>query len=124
MLPYNLLAGGLLTGKHPRVSPPKVGTRFADVGAGALYQQRYWNDSSFDTVEKLGSLAAEAGLTLPALATAWVLSRPAVTSAVLGATKPEQLDVPVGAVSIELGDELTARLDDLTKQFRYGDSEQ
>ena len=51
MIPYNPLAGGLLTGKHDRQAPPEAGTRFPLGNAGATYQERYWHEREFETIE-------------------------------------------------------------------------
>src|SRR5439155_12302593 len=50
VIPYNPLAGGMLSGKHPRGQPPAEGTRFTISNAGAIYQERYWHEREFDTV--------------------------------------------------------------------------
>ena len=59
VIPYNPIAGGLLSGKHERSAPPGEGTRFTLGTAGGMYQQRYWHDAEFDTVDQLGQLAAQ-----------------------------------------------------------------
>jgi 1-deoxyxylulose-5-phosphate synthase len=124
VLTYNALAGGLLSGKHHRDAAAAAGTRFADAGAGALYRDRYWHDEAFDTVDRLRALAADAGLTTAVLATAWLRSRPGVTSVVLGATRPEQLDLAVRAADVTLDEDLLTELDALTARFRTGDAVQ
>jgi len=86
---YNPLAGGFLTGKHRRGAPPADNTRFAV--AGKLYLDRYWNDASFDAVERLRIFFEARGKSLTHAALAWVLGQRAVTSAIVGATRPEQL---------------------------------
>ena len=53
MIPYNPIAGGLLSGKHDRAKPPEEGTRFTLGTAGRMYQDRYWHDNVFDTVDEL-----------------------------------------------------------------------
>lgn len=124
VLAYNALAGGMLTGKHRRDGESVAGTRFAEGGAGALYRERYWHDEAFDTVTRLAAIADGAGLTLPALAVAWLLSRPAVTSVILGATHPAQLDTAVPAGAASLSPDVLAKLDGLTARFRTGDAVQ
>jgi aryl-alcohol dehydrogenase (NADP+) len=122
VLAYNALAGGMLTGKHRREGGTAGGTRFADAGAGALYRGRYWHDDAFDAVDRIRALAGEAGLAMPVLATAWLRSRPGVTSVILGATRPDQLDLAAAAAAVELDDSLVAELDTLTARFRTGDA--
>lgn len=124
MLTYNLLAGGMLTGKHSRDLPPDASSRFASTGAADLYRERYWHDASFAAVDRLTVLAADLGLSLPTLAAAWVLSRRAVTSVVMGATRVEQLDLPLAALSIELDESTLRAIDEETSVFRQGDAVQ
>jgi len=120
VIPYNPIAGGMLSGKHERGAPTE-GTRFTLGGAASLYQRRYWKDETFDAVEELQKLAREAGMALPTLAVAWVLDNPAITSPIIGASRPEQLDATLAAVDATLGDDLRARLDELTRPYRWGD---
>src|SRR3954454_12913833 len=67
VIPYNPLAGGFLTGKH-RPGSPTEGTRFTLGTAGDRYQDRYWHEQMFATVEELGRLAGAAGISLAQLA--------------------------------------------------------
>ncbi len=122
VIPYNPLAGGLLSGKHDRTRPPDEGTRFTLGTAGRTYQDRYWHDHVFDTVDALSDVAAQAGLPLATMAVAWVLRNPAVTAPIVGASRPEQLDDTVVAADVVLDDDLVQRLDDLTAQYRRGDA--
>jgi aryl-alcohol dehydrogenase (NADP+) len=121
VIPYNPLAGGLLTGKHTRGEPAE-GTRFRLGAAGKTYVQRYWKDREFDTVEAFVKIAAERGLEPATLAVAWVLAHPAVTAPLIGASKPEQLQASIAAVDLTLGSDLRQRLDDLTREYRLGDA--
>lgn len=122
VIPYNPLAGGLLTGKHRANSKPTEGTRFTLGTAADRYQDRYWNDRSFETVEALRGIAQEAGVSLTTLAMAWVLANPVITAPLLGASKPEQLDDTLAAVEFKLSAELKSKLDTLTHEYRFGDS--
>lgn len=121
VLPYNPLAGGLLTGKHRRDTPPPEG-RFTVGTAGQMYQDRYWHEREFETIEALKKLTAGAGLSLSTVAVAWVLANPAVTSAILGASRPEQLTDTLAAVDFVLDPQLKAQLDELTHPYRFGDA--
>jgi aryl-alcohol dehydrogenase (NADP+) len=121
VIPYNPLAGGFLSGKHRREAGPTAGTRFTLGRAARRYQERYWHEREFATVEALRPLAAEAGLSLTRLAVAWVLARPAITAPIVGASRPEQLDDVLPAVEKELDAGLKARLDELTREYRWGD---
>jgi aryl-alcohol dehydrogenase (NADP+) len=124
VIPYNPLAGGLLTGKHDRQAPPPAGTRFALGTAAKRYQDRYWNEKQFETIEALRPVAAEAGMSMATLALSWVLSQPAITAPIIGASRPEQLADSVAAVEKgQLPAELWTRLDDLTHGWRAVDAE-
>jgi 1-deoxyxylulose-5-phosphate synthase len=122
VIPYNPIAGGLLSGKHERSAPPGEGTRFTLGTAGGMYQQRYWHDTEFDTVGQLGQLAKQAGLSLVTMAVAWVLANPAVTAPIIGASRPDQLDASLAAVDLTLDAGLKQQLDELTRQYRMGDA--
>jgi aryl-alcohol dehydrogenase-like predicted oxidoreductase len=122
VIPYNPIAGGLLSGKHSRANPPPESTRFTLGTAGKMYQDRYWHDREFDTVEALHGLADEAGVSLVTLAVAWVLANPAVTAPIIGASRPEQLDASLAAAEFTIDDELKRRLDEYTYEYRLGDA--
>ena len=122
VIPYNPLAGGLLTGKHQRAAPPPEGSRFALGTAGRMYAERYWKEREFDTVDAVTALAKENGLDPVALAVGWVLAHPAVTSAIIGASRPDQLGASVDAAGLKLDAGLKARLDELTQDYRMGDA--
>ena len=100
---YNPLAGGFLTGKHRRNTPPADNTRFAV--AGKLYLDRYWNEASFDVVERLRAFFETRGKSLTHAALSWVLHQQPVTSAIVGATSPEQLRDSLAGVNLELDPE-------------------
>ena len=122
VIPYNPLAGGMLSGKHARGQPPAEGTRFTISNAGAMYQERYWHQREFDAVDAFGEIAKRAGLKPATLAVAWVLTQPAVTAPILGASRPDQLDDTLAAVDVKLEDDLLHELDELTREFRRGDA--
>jgi aryl-alcohol dehydrogenase (NADP+) len=124
VIPYNPLAGGLLTGKHDRNFPPPQGTRFALGNAGPRYQQRYWDERKFETVEEFRAVAAEAGMSMATLAMRWVLSNPAITAPIIGASRMGQLaDSLAAAEKGGLPAELKARLDEMTHAWRAVDEE-
>jgi len=122
VIPYNPIAGGLLSGKHSRANPPPEGTRFTLGTAAQNYQDRYWHDREFDTVEVLSRLADEASVSLVTLSVAWVLAHPAVTAPIIGASRPEQLGPSLAAAEFTLDDELKRRLDEITHEYRLGDA--
>jgi aryl-alcohol dehydrogenase (NADP+) len=122
VIPYNPIAGGLLSGKHSRANPPPESTRFTLGTAGKMYQDRYWHDREFDTVEALRGLADEAGVSLVTLSVAWVLANQAITAPIIGASRPEQLGASLAAAEFTLGDDLKRRLDEYTYEYRLGDA--
>jgi 1-deoxyxylulose-5-phosphate synthase len=122
VIPYNPIAGGMLSGKHDRTKAPDEGTRFALGNAAQTYQDRYWHDNVFDTVDELVKIADDAGIPLPTLAVAWTLRHPAITSPIVGASRPEQLDATIAAVDTRLDDDLVERLNAVTAAYRRGDA--
>ena len=122
VIPYNPLAGGLLTGKYKPDAKPQDNTRFTLGTAGTMYQDRYWNERSFATVTQLHKLADEAGVPLATLAVAWVMANPLITAPLLGASRPEQLDATLAAAEYKLDAGLKQRLDELTAEYRKGDA--
>ncbi len=122
VIPYNPIAGGLLSGKHARSAPPPEGTRFTLGTAGGMYQERYWHDREFDTVDELSHLAEQAGVNLVTLAVAWVMANQAITAPIVGASRPEQLEASLAAADYVLDDDLKRLLDERTHQYRMGDA--
>jgi len=123
VIPYNPLAGGLLTGKHQRESP-QAGSRFTiSGGQGDRYLERYWQDQLHDVVDAIRPLADQAGMSMAQLAVAWVLANPVITAPIIGATRPEQLDDAVAAVDQGLDADLKAELDALSDHLRVTDQE-
>ena len=122
VIPYNPIAGGLLSGKHSRANPPPEGTRFTLGSAAQNYQDRYWHDREFDTVEILRRLADEAGVSLVTLSVAWVLTNQAITAPIIGASSADQLGPSLAAAEFTLDDRLKHRLDECTHEYRLGDA--
>jgi len=121
VIPYNPIAGGMLSGKH-RPGAPTEGTRFTLGNASRTYQDRYWHDREFATVSALLAIADEVGTELVSLAVAWVLANPVVTSPIIGASRPEQLDASIAALALSLDADVLQRLDALTAEYRRGDA--
>ena len=120
VIPYNPLAGGLLTGKH-RAGAPTEGTRFTLGRAQDMYRERYWQDQMFATVDELRVVAEKVGVPLTTLAVQWVLANPVITSPIVGASRPEQLAASVAAAETPLADDVKQQLDELTAVYRQGD---
>jgi 1-deoxyxylulose-5-phosphate synthase len=122
VIPYNPIAGGLLSGKHHPDGGPPEGSRFRLGTAAKIYQDRYWHDRMFRTVAELQGLAEQAGLSPVSMAVAWVLANPIVTAPIIGASRLEQLAPSLAAVDVRLAPDLKARLDELTAEYRRGDA--
>jgi 1-deoxyxylulose-5-phosphate synthase len=95
---YNPLAGGLLTGKHPREQPLE-GTRFA---LSDMYRERYFNERNHTAVARYAEIARQHDMDPVTFSVAWTLAHPAVTSAIVGASRPEQLDATLAAAEVKL----------------------
>jgi aryl-alcohol dehydrogenase-like predicted oxidoreductase len=102
VIAYNPLAGGFLSGKYRPQEPPAAGTRFTLGKTGDLYRERYWQQAQFEAVEHLKRALAPRGRSLVQVAVAWVLAQPGVTAAIVGASRPEQLDESLAAVNLTL----------------------
>lgn len=102
VIAYNPLAGGFLSGKYRPQEAPPSGTRFTLGKTGDLYRDRYWQQSQFEAVEQLRRFFAPRGKSLVQVAVAWVLAQPGVTAAIVGASKPEQLDESLAAINLTL----------------------
>ena len=111
LMVYNPLAGGLLSGKYRAGQTPEDGTRFTLGSAANVYQQRYWQEAQLEAVQQLNEAAEARGLSLVSLAVAWVLAQPGVSTAIVGASRPEQLAANVAALDVELDDDLTQLCD-------------
>ena len=123
VIPFNPLAGGLLSGKYQLDEKPEKGRFSAEVGQfGATYKARYWHQREFETIGKLREIAGEEGEALPKLAVAWILANPAITSVILGASRTEQLADTLAAADYNLPPELKTKLDDLSAEYRRGDA--
>jgi 1-deoxyxylulose-5-phosphate synthase len=83
-----------------------------------LYQDRYWKDQIFDAVDALNGVAKDAGMSLTTMSVAWVLAQPWVTSPIIGASRPEQLDATVAALDVTLDAALLTKLNEMTLEFR------
>jgi aryl-alcohol dehydrogenase-like predicted oxidoreductase len=109
---WSPIAQGVLTGKYLPGQPPPEGSRATDDKSGAGFIQRLMSDEVLTTVQKLRPLADQAGLTMAQLAVAWVLQNPNVSSAIVGATRPEQLEDNVKAAGVKLDGDLLKAIDE------------
>lgn len=104
---YNPLAGGFLSGKYRLGQEPAEGTRFTLGTAAQIYQRRYWREAQFQAVETLKAVVEGKGLNMVSVAVAWVLAQKGVSSAIIGASRPEQLDANLAALDVAFDDELS-----------------
>ena len=109
---WSPIAQGVLSGKYQPGATPPEGSRAADDKTADMVA-RFMDDRVLERVQMLVPLAAEAGLTMAQLAVAWVLQHPNVASAIVGATRPEQVHDNVGAVGVKLEAELLERIDSI-----------
>jgi 1-deoxyxylulose-5-phosphate synthase len=121
VIPYNPLAGGFLTGKH-RSGTPTEGTRFTLGWAAGTYQDRYWHERMFSSIDEIRSIAEDAGIPMTTLAVRWVLANRVITSPIVGASRPDHLAAAVAALDAPLDADVKQRLDDVTHEYRFGDN--
>jgi len=111
LLPFFPLASGLLTGKYKRGAAAPEDTR---LGKNAALRDRYITPRNEDIVEKLQAFAQARGHTMLELAFSWLAARPQVASVIAGATRVEQVEQNVNAISWRLSPEDIAEIDELT----------
>jgi len=113
-LAFSPLAHGVLTGKYAAGQPPPPGTRAASNEMNLFMEtagRHYRSEFLLAAVARLKPIAAELGLTMAQMALAWVLRRPEVASAIIGASRPEQIADNVRAVGIQLTPETLQLID-------------
>ncbi len=108
---WSPLCQGILTGKYREGAPPPAGSRAASERMGAFIQRRL-TAGNLARVERLRPIAADLGLTLSQLALAWVLRRPEVSSAIIGATRAEQVEENAAASGVALSEETLRRIEE------------
>jgi aryl-alcohol dehydrogenase-like predicted oxidoreductase len=108
---WSPIAQGVLTGKYKPGAAPPEGTRATDDKGGAKMISRWMQDDILSRVQDLQPIAAELNLTLAQLAVAWVLQNDNVASAIIGASRPEQVKENVVASGVEIPAELLAKID-------------
>jgi aryl-alcohol dehydrogenase-like predicted oxidoreductase len=106
---WSPLAQGVLSGKYRRGEPPPGDARAA--GSMGRFMGRLLRPKALAAVASLEPIAREAGLTMAQLALAWVLRSPHVTSAIVGASRPEQVRENAAAADARLSDDVVAAID-------------
>jgi aryl-alcohol dehydrogenase-like predicted oxidoreductase len=122
LIPYSPLAGGVLSGKYQNGARPE-GARFSNYleigGRQAAMARRFVNDKSLASTERFGAIAAEAGIPIVTLATAWSMQHDFVASTIVGATREDQLDDIFAAADLILSDEVMKACNAVTRDILY-----
>lgn len=105
IIAYNPLAGGFLTGKYQNAEDLQDGTRFKLGNAAERYQARYWHEAQFDQVRILADHFSAKGQSLTHAAVQWVLAQPGITSAIVGASRPDQIQDSLDYDQVQLTEE-------------------
>jgi aryl-alcohol dehydrogenase-like predicted oxidoreductase len=108
---WSPLAQGVLTGKYPPGEPPPRGSRATSASMGA-FMDRFFRDDVLEAVQRLRPIADGLGLSMGQLALAWVLRRPEVASAIVGASRPEQVSENAAAAGVELDEDTLRAIDE------------
>jgi aryl-alcohol dehydrogenase-like predicted oxidoreductase len=109
---FSPLAQGVLTGKYRPGQQPEQGTRAADPESGQGMRDLL-SDEVLSRVQQLQEVAREGGYALAQMALAWVLRQPNVSSAIIGASRPAQVEENVRAAAITLSDDVLRRIDEI-----------
>ncbi|MGV9810181.1 aldo/keto reductase family protein [Micromonospora chersina] len=112
---WSPMAQGVLSGKYLPGQPPPAGSRATDEKSGAGFIASWLSDDVLTRVQRLKPLAEQAGLTMPQLAVAWVLQNPNVSSAIVGASRPEQVHDNVKAAGVKLDADLLKAIDEIVE---------
>ncbi|NES29617.1 aldo/keto reductase [Micromonospora terminaliae] len=118
---WSPMAQGVLSGKYLPGQPPPAGSRATDEKSGAGFIARFMTDEVLTRVQRLKPLAEQAGLTMPQLAIAWVLQNPNVSSAIIGASRPEQVHDNVKAAGVKLDADLLKAIDEIVEPITERD---
>ena len=109
---WSPIAQGVLSGKYRPGKPAPEGSRATDTKGGARMIERWMSDEVLTGVQHLKPIAAEAGLTMAQLSIAWVLQNKNVASAIMGASRPEQIAGNVAAAGVKLDQAIMDKIDD------------
>ncbi|MFC4945915.1 aldo/keto reductase family protein [Pseudonocardia sp. GCM10023141] len=110
---WSPIAQGVLTGKYKPGAQPPSDSRAADEKGGSNMIARWLRDDVLERVQLLQPVADEVGLSMAQLAVAWVLHNPNVASAIIGASRPEQVAENVKAAGVQLTSEIVDKIDDI-----------
>ncbi len=110
---WSPLAQGILTGKYQPGQPPPSDSRAANDKMNAFLKDEIANDRVLSAVQELQPIAADLGLTMSQLALAWVLRDQRVSSAIIGASRPEQVEENAKASGVTLSEAVLAQIDQI-----------
>lgn len=112
---FSPLAQGVLTGKYKLGEKPPEGSR-ATNPESQQFIYRYLTDENLQKVEKLADIAASLDLAMPQLALAWTLRISSISSALVGASKPKQIEANVKASGVKLDEEIIGRIEKILSE--------
>ena len=121
---WSPVAQGVLTGKYLPGRPAPEGSRATDDKGGATMISRWMSDDVLGAVQKVTPVADELGLTMAQLAIAWVLQNDNVAAAIVGASRPEQVQANVKAAGVKIPAEALQRIDEALADVIQSDSGQ
>ena len=110
---WSPIAQGVLTGKYKPGEQPPAGSRATDEKGGANSIARWMRDEVLERVQQLRPLADQSGLSMAALAVAWTLQNDNVATAIIGASRPEQVADNAAAAGVTLDADLLAKIDEI-----------
>ena len=121
-IPYSPLGGGVLSGKYNDGARPE-GARFSNYlnmgGRQEIMARRYVNEKSLAATQRYQAIAAEAGMSLITLATAWSKQHDFVASTIVGATHIDQVEEILAAADVVLGADVLKEIDKVSKEIMY-----
>jgi aryl-alcohol dehydrogenase-like predicted oxidoreductase len=115
VIPYSPLEGGFLSGKYKRGEKPPKSQRAYNAG-------KFMTNEGFAVTDALAAIGADKGVSVSAVALAWLLHRPAITAPIIGANSPAQLAELLPASELKLSDEDMRRLDEASRPFTFKDA--
>ena len=118
---WSPIAQGVLTGKYLPGEQPPTGSRATDESGGATMISRWMRDDVLRAVQELKPVAADLGLSMAQLAVAWVLQNDAVSAAIIGASRPEQVEDNVRAAGVRLEQDVLDRVDEVLGELVTAD---
>jgi aryl-alcohol dehydrogenase-like predicted oxidoreductase len=118
---WSPIAQGVLSGKYQAGKKPPKKSRATDKKGGAEMISKFMRDDLLRAVENLRPIAKKLDLTMAQLAVAWVLQNPNVSSAIIGATKPDQIKENVKAAGVKIPSEIMLEIDTVIGRFAEQD---